>query len=434
VSGRASGRSGGARRGGWGTLARLAYWLAGAVASAAALAGCGGASAADQGVVRGAHATIYVSVPLEGPQRPVALDVLRGERLALRATGDRVAGRRVRLVTLDAATLGAGGWDPGRISVNARRAAADPTAVAYLGELDVGASAISIPLLNEKGLLEVSPLDTAKALTLRSAAVAGSPERYYPNQQRFGRTFARVVPSDAVQAGALLRWMQAGGVRRLALLSDEDPTQQALADAVQAGARAHGIAVVDAEDVDPSASGYADVVASVRAHRPDAALYAGGLLQGGAARLWRQLAAADRRLALYVPGAMVQQEFLASIGAAAAATRATRPVLSLRAYPPAARRVARSFVRAYGEAPGPEALYGYEAMAAVLAAVDRAAGAAEGSLTRAGIVRAFFATRRGGESVLGPYAIDRAGDTSLHVYGGYEIRAGRPRYAVALRG
>jgi branched-chain amino acid transport system substrate-binding protein len=422
------------RRIGRAALARLACALAAAGGLGAALSGCGGASAADRGAIHGARATIYVSVPLEGPQRPVALDVLRGERLALYAAGVRAGGRSVRLVTLDAATLGAGGWDPGRISINARRAAADPTAVAYLGELDVGASAISIPLLNEQGLLEVSPLDTAKALTQPSAAVAGSPERYYPNQQRFGRTFARVVPSDAVQAGALLRWMQAEGVRRLALLTDEDPTQQALADAVAAGARAHAIAVVDAEDVDPSASGYAGVVASVRAHRPDAALYAGGLLQGGAARLWRQLAAADRRLALYVPGAMVQQEFLASLGAAAAVTRATRPVLGLRAYPPVARRVARSFVRVYGEAPGPEALYGYEAMAAVLAAIDRAARDDRGALTRAGIVRAFFATGRGAASVLGPYRIDRAGDTSLRVYGGYELQAGRPRYAVALRG
>ena len=434
MSERGRGRTGGVRRSGRAALARLAVALAAAGGIAAALAGCGGASAADQGAIHGARATIYVSVPLEGPQRPVALDVLRGERLALRAAGGRAAGRSVRLATLDAATLGAGGWDPGQISLNARRAAADPSALAYLGELDVGASAISIPLLNEKGLLQVSPLDTAKALTLPSAAVAGSPERYYPNQQRFGRTFARVVPSDAVQAGALLSWMQAEGVRRLALMTDEDPIQQALADAVQAGARAHGIAVVDAEDVDPAASGYADVVAGVRAHRPDGALYAGGLLQGGAARLWRELAAADRRLVLYVPGAMVQQEFLASIGAAAAATRATRPVLSLRAYPPAARRVARRFARAYGEAPGPEALYGYEAMAAVLAAIDRSARDAHGALTREGIVRAFFATRRGGESVLGPYAIDRAGDTSLRAYGGYEIRAGRPRYAVALRG
>jgi branched-chain amino acid transport system substrate-binding protein len=426
-------RSGGVRRSGWAALAGVACWFAAAAGLAAALAGCGGASAADEGAIHGRRITIYASVPLEGPQRPVALDVLRGERLALRAVGGRASGRRVRLVPFDAATLDAGGWDPGRISIDARRAAADPTAVAYLGELDVGASAISIPLLNEKGLLEVSPLDTAKALTLPSVAVAGSPERYYPNLQRFGRTFARVVPSDAVQARALLGWMRAEGVRRLALLSDEDPTQQALADAVRAGAPARGIAVVDAEDVDPSASGYADVVAGVRMHRPDAALYAGGLLKGGAARLWRQLAAADRALALYVPGAMAQPAFVASIGAASRATHATRPLLALGAYPPTAGEVARRFERAYGAPPGPEALYGYEAMAAVLAAVNRAARDAGGSLTRAAVVRAFFATRRGGESVLGPYAIDRAGDTSLRVYGGYRIAGGRLRYAAALR-
>ncbi len=434
MRGRARGRFDGASGIARAPLARAAGGLLAAVALAAAVGGCGGASAADSGAIRGQRVTIYASVPLEGPQRPIAIDVLRGERLALRDASGRAGGRPVRLVTLDAATLNAGGWDPGQISVNARRAAADATAVAYLGEVDAGSSAISIPLLNEQGLLEVSPLDTATALTARSPAVAGSPERYYPNLQRFGRTFARVVPSDAVQADALLSWMEREGVRRLALLSDEDPIQQTLLDAVQDGAHARGIAVVDSEDVDPSPSGYRDVVASVLSHRPDAAFYAGGLLRGGAALLWRQLAAADPALALYVPGVLAQPAFVASIGAAAAATRATRPVLSLGAYPPQARRVARRFARAYGQPPGPEALYGYEAMTAVLAAVDRAAGGAGGALTRAAVVRAFFQTSRG-DSVLGPYAIDRAGATSIRTYGGYRIApTGRLHFAASLDG
>ena len=46
-------------------------------------------------------------------------------------------------------------------------------------------------------LLQVTPTDTALALTQTSSAVANSPTLYYESLKTYGRTFARVVPSDA---------------------------------------------------------------------------------------------------------------------------------------------------------------------------------------------------------------------------------------------
>ena len=45
------------------------------------------------------------------------------------------------------------------MSENARKAVGDDKAIAYLGEFNSGASAISIPLLNEAGILQVSPVE-----------------------------------------------------------------------------------------------------------------------------------------------------------------------------------------------------------------------------------------------------------------------------------
>ena len=408
------------------------------VALALLATGCGAARKPEREPIHGTRLTIYASAPFEGPDRAVAADVGRAELLALAQTHGRIGRYRVRLVTLDAATVKAGGWDPSQISQNARRAAGDPTTVAYIGELDNNSSAISIPLLNEAGILEVSPLDTAMALTTRSRAVAGSPQRYYPKLPETGRTFARIVPNDRAQAAALVRYMGDEGVRRAALLVDEDTTALALADVVRSEARGAGIAIVDDESVDPGARDHQDLVERLRALHPDAVLYAGGArntrVRVGAERLWRELAAADPELKLFAPDALVDPRFLKAIGTAGKETYVTRPVLALRAYPPAARHFARTFARRYGAPPPPEALYGYEAMRAVLAAVRSAVRTAgDARLTRAAVVRAFFAGRAG-DGVLGPFAIDPRGDTSLTTYGAYRVVGGQLRYERALAG
>ena len=200
------------------TLFRFALTLP---ISALAFAGCGGGSPQPEPQLRGAHLTIYSSSPQRGPLRAIGADVLDAERLALAQDSGRVGRYRVRMIALDASTPGVGRSDPAQISLNARRAAKDPRTVAYLGELATGTSAISIPLTNEAGILQVSPLDTAMALTTASLAVAGSPERFYPKLRVLGRTFARVVPSDRGEVDALLADMRRAGVRRLALLTDE---------------------------------------------------------------------------------------------------------------------------------------------------------------------------------------------------------------------
>jgi branched-chain amino acid transport system substrate-binding protein len=405
-----------------------------AFALALAGAGCGGTSAAREGVVRGDVLTIYSSLPFEGPDRAAALDVLRGERLALAHAGGRVGRHHVRLVSLDAANPQTRRWDPSLISRNARRAAADPSAVAYVGELDDGSSAISIPLLNQAGMLQLSPLDGALAFTVASQAIAGSPERYYPRWQQIGRTFARLVPSDRVQARALLALLRGRGATRLALLGDEDATGAALLGAVRTSARASGTTLVVDKEIDGFAQQHRDLVAQVVAARPDAVLYAGGQDAGGTAILWRELHAADPSLTLLAPASLTDPAFLAGVGAAGAVTIVTAPVLPLGAYPAASRRVAHAFQARYGVRPRPEALYGYEAIRVLLAALrDAQARAGRHALTRAEVVRALFSLPPQ-DGAIGPYAIDRRGDASLRRFGIYRVQDGALRFAGEIVG
>ena len=59
----------------------------------------------------------------------------------------------------------------------------DPRAIAYLGELNLGASAVSVPVTNKAGLLQVSPADGLASLTEAPPRSAAGPERYYPSGQ-----------------------------------------------------------------------------------------------------------------------------------------------------------------------------------------------------------------------------------------------------------
>ncbi|MDQ2676721.1 MAG: hypothetical protein M3Y34_07915 [Actinomycetota bacterium] len=76
--------------------------------------------------------------------------------------------------------------------------------------------------------------------------------------------------------------------------------------------------------------------------------------------------------------------------------------------PDAGREMLARFESEFGREPGPWAPYGYEAMASVLAAIDRA----DDALSRSSVVDAYFdGTER--DTVLGTYSVTEEGETTL---------------------
>ncbi len=155
----------------------VAAALAAVLLAALVVAGCGSSSghtlAASR--IRGRTLTIYASAPLLGRSSVTGQAVVSGARLALDQVGARIGEYRIAFKTLDDATAARGGWDPGQTTINARLAVLDPTTIGYVGEVDSGASAISIPPLNRAGIPQVSPTSAAVGLTSRRAR--GLPRR-----------------------------------------------------------------------------------------------------------------------------------------------------------------------------------------------------------------------------------------------------------------
>ena len=141
----------------------LARWL-GLVALAAVvpgIVGCGGTPVAASETA-GNQLTVYSSLPLQGETAPISQQIIGGEKLALARAGGHVGPFKVSYVSLDDANPANGQWSPGETAGNAKQAAQDTSTIAYLGDYDSGATAISLPnLMPPESFRSVLPAPTS---------------------------------------------------------------------------------------------------------------------------------------------------------------------------------------------------------------------------------------------------------------------------------
>ncbi len=389
------------------------------VALGLALTGCGGSTTEDGGPADGPRTlTIYSSLPLHGPERERSQDMVNAIKLALQESNGKIGALSVTYVSLDSSTGAAGTWTADQVLDNARAAVRDLNAIAYIGDMDSEATALSIPLTNEGHVLQVSPSSSYDGLTRPGGGRPAEPERFYPSGLR---NFGRVVPADHVQASALVGYMKAEGVRRLAMLADRDLAGGGLADQIQKAAERQGITVEDRGRINARTRDLSGPAADIVASNADAFLFAGGD-DAGAARIYRAVATAAPGLRLFGPSAVADDPAVQALPASVLRRlRITSPQLPARLLPPAARTFEGRFRATFGRRPAPDALQAYEATRVVLEAIRRAG--AKGN-NRQAVTDAFFATRDH-PSVLGTYSIDRNGDTTLSTFAGNRLtRAG----------
>ena len=385
------------------------------------LAGCGGTGAdREPEPIRADTLVVYSSLPRTGAAAPVGDAVAAGQRLALADAGGRAGRYGVKLVELDSGGPGERDWDPARVEENAERAADDLAAIAYLGELELGASAVSLPVTNEESILQVSPADGLTSLTLPQTGPGAGPERFYPSGIR---SFLRLVPPDSLQAGALAALARRTGARRIALAHDAGVFGRQLAGAVEQAVTDRGLTVVAVEHVEPGPDDEALPLAGRLAREePQAVIYHGIGGEPG------QTVLTAMREGPLAGGPLMAASPLARPGALGAAEPedpmdVVSPILPAGHYPRRGRRILERIARG-GPAPPVEALYGYESMRLVLAALEEAG-------KRAGDRREVIeiARERGSRgSVIGRYRFDARGDSSRRRLALYRLWRGRLAY------
>ena len=168
----------------------------------------------------GGNLTVYSSLPLQGAQRPQTTDMVKGIRLALKDAGNKAGAFQIKYVSKDDSSAQAGTWTAENVSANARAAAQDKSTGVYIGEFNSGGSAVSIPILSDAKVPQISPSNTAVGLTSdEPGAEPGTPAKYYPSGFR---NYTRIVPKDTIQGAALATVMKKDGCTKVAMANDKE--------------------------------------------------------------------------------------------------------------------------------------------------------------------------------------------------------------------
>jgi branched-chain amino acid transport system substrate-binding protein len=387
-----------------------------------------GAGAGVQGTPK--TVTIYSSLALQGASRAQSAAMVNGMKLALEQAGGKAGDISVKYESLDDSTAQAGAWTPEATTANARKAAQDDTTALYLGEQNSGASAISIPILNEAGIPQISPANTAVGLTSdEPGAGPGEPDKYYPTGER---TYTRVVPKDTIQGAALATLMKQDGCTKVAMTNDKEVYGAGLAKNIETSAKAQGLEIISNDAIDKNSPNYRSLAQKANGAGADCFVFS-GITPNNAVQQYKDFAAALPEAKLYGPDGVAESGFVdpkkggipADVGARVKVTIAT---LSPDEYPPEGQRFFEDYTAEYDEAnPDPYAIYGYETMSLALDAIERS-----GTGERADILEALFSTEDR-QSVLGTYSIDENGDTTLTDYGVYSVKDGALQFDQTIK-
>ncbi len=404
-----------------------ARWLCLAAVAAApiVLSGCGGVGVSGASESAGNQLAVYSSLPLQGAAAPISAEIVNGERLALAQAGGQIGSFKIGYVSLDDANPKTGELDPSATATDAKMAAQDTSTIAYLGEYSSAATAVSLPLINAAGILQVSPSSPYVGLTSSRDAGQDEPARFYPSGKR---TFARLQLGDPAQAAAQSELISSLDVHKLYVLDDQDPFEVPLAELVIDEAKRAGIAVAAHDSIlTTHTTVFTGEVEKIEQSGAEAVFFAGGA-NAGTVALWRELHEADPKLLLLGSSSLVAESFTSAIGAAAQQTYLTTPILALSDYPRSAQRVLSDYRRQFGGQPGAWSLYGYEAMRSVLEAIRRAGTRGN---DRQSVIDDFFDTPEHA-SVLGRYSIEADGEPTFKRYGVDRVVDGQAQFYRAL--
>ncbi len=417
--------------------ARLILAMCAAVALVVSLAACGSSSKSSNsssGSGGGKTVDIYSSLPLQGASKDQTNAMVQGIKLALDQAKNKAGKFTVKYTSLDDSTAATGNWDPGQTQQVARQAATDKNAVYYIGEFNSGASQVSMPILNQAGLPQVSPANTYVGLTtaIKGASAAGEPQKYFPTGKR---TYLRIVPKDTIQAAALLQTMKSDGCKKVAVANDKDTYGVGLATLLVNEAPKAGVSIVGNVGIDKTAPNFRAYASKIKGQGADCFVFS-GVTANGAVQINKDVAAAIPNVKLYGPDGTCESGFTnpskkgipAKLDKQFQCTVATQ---DLKAYP-GGKAFLKAFKAKYGNAsPDPYAIYGFEAMKLGLDTIAKLG--AKGN-DKAEVLKALFATKDR-QSALGTYSFDQNGDTTLTDYGLFKVGPdGNPVFEKTIKG
>jgi branched-chain amino acid transport system substrate-binding protein len=413
------------------TTAIAGLALVALAAAACSSSGSGSSSSTGSSSSSGGTVDFYSSLPMQGASSAQTIPLVNGIKLALSQAGGKAGQWTVKYTVLDDSTAAAGKWDPGQTAANARQVASDPKAVYYMGEFNSGASEVSIPILNQAGIPQVSPANTYVGLTTDLPGSApGEPGKYYPTGKR---TYLRIVPIDSIQAAADLMAMKQAGCTKVAVANDKEAYGSGLATLLELEKGFYGVTITSNTGIDPTAPNFRSYASTISGQGADCFFFA-GIVSNGAVQITKDVHSALPNAKIFGGDGVCTDSYTnATKGGVPAALypliECTVATQDLAAYP-GGRDFLAAYKAKYGtSSPDPYAIYGYEVMKLGLDTVKSLGAKGD---NKADVLKALFAIKAR-SSVLGTYGFDKNGDTTLKSYGLYKVGSdGEPVFVKTL--
>jgi len=399
--------------------ALTAIALAAVGCSSSSSSSSGSATSSGSAAAGGNTVDIYSSLPLQGGSSAQTIPMVNGIKLALAQANNKAGQWTVNYQSLDDSTAAAAKWDPGQTAGNARKVASDPKAVFYIGEFNSGASEVSIPILNQAGIPQVSPANTYVGLTTSLPGSApGEPDKYYPTGKR---TYLRIVPIDNIQGAAGLIAMKNAGCTKVAVANDKEAYGAGLATDLELEKGFYGVNIVSNTGIDPTAPNFRSYASTIAGQGADC-FYFAGLVSTGAVQITKDVHSAIPTAKIFGgDGDCTDSWTNAAKGGVPAAIdpliQCTVPTLDLAAYP-GGKDFLSAYQAKYGVAnPDPYSIYGYVAMKLAL---DTIKGLGAQGNSKTAVLNALFGLKSY-SSVLGTFGFNASGDTTLKSFGLYKV-------------
>jgi branched-chain amino acid transport system substrate-binding protein len=366
----------------------------------ASLVGCG--SKNNDNVIR-----IVSSMPRTGSAQGQTDTIANGIRMAIAEYGGEIAGMRIDYADWDDADASSQSWTSELETNDANRAIADPDVVAYIGPYNSGAAKKSMPILNEAGLLQISPAVTHTGLTKKvEGGDPSEPGVYRPTGKV---TFGRVCPADDTQGPLAADFAKEElKARTVFILDDKELYGQGLAGLFERRCKQLGIQIVGHESINTKQNEFRSLMAIVKEKNPDV-VYFGGTTQSKGGQIAKDMRDAGLTCPLIVPDGCYEKVFITSAGEENLKNcYVTLGGLDASLLKGTGEEFVKNYKQKYEKDPEAYAVYGYESAKVILEAIKKV-----GRKDRAEILKTCLATKDFDKGALGKWSFDDNGDISI---------------------
>lgn len=362
-----------------------------------------------------------------GPYKGHGVQNAQAIKMVLAERGWRAGPYTIGVQACEEADAKDGVPSPTKCARNARAFARDPSVLGVIGPLTSNCAIHMAATLNKAPdgpLAMIAGGNTYVGLTRSGPGTQqGEPERYHPTGRR---SYARLAPTDDVQGAAVALHARKGGAGRAFVVEDGSDYSRGLKAAFEYAAERLGLTVAGSARWHVQERGYLPLAARVRAARPDVVLVAGEIARDGP-RLISDLAKGLGPEVQLMAGDGFNQpeDIVEEAGARADGLVISIAVFPNRNLPAPGRRFAAEFVRRFSQRPCCFSVHEAQATHMLLDAIAASGGSRE-RVTEA----VMHARVEGG--LVGDFAIDANGDTTLNKMGIYRIRDGKLRFEAAV--